>query len=204
MKLKAGVSAVALVLCAMTSSAMAEGFYVAVDGGAMGYSNTNTISHWGIDFTGGGALSLGGGYNFNDYFGLEAAFTKSGNSSTTTYGFISSKETLKSSAAQLAAVGTFPINEHFSLFGKLGVVRTKIDYTYSAFGTVESASATGSHAMVGFGGLYNFNKHWGLRVQLQGYGKTQLGPVISNGVAQSARTGDIGMGSFTVGGMYNF
>ncbi|ADE12251.1 porin family protein [Sideroxydans lithotrophicus] len=203
MKLKAKSSAVALALFAMTSSAMAEGFYVAVDGGAMGYSNSHILSAWGIDFNAGGAITLGGGYNFNNYFGLEAGFTNTGDSTITTYGFYS-KETLKSSAAQLAAVGTFPINDRFSMFLKAGVANTRIDYTYWSFGTTASASASKSHAMIGFGGQYNFNRHWGLRVQYQDYGKTQVGPVIANGVPQAGTTGDIGMALFSVGGVYNF
>lgn len=204
MRTIAKLSAMTLALCAMTSSALAEGLYVAVDGGVMGYSNTRVLSFWGIDFNPGAAISLGGGYNFNNYFGVEAGYSKSGESTINTYGFINSKETLKSSAAQLAVVGTFPFNDRFSLFGKVGTANTKIDYTYSSFGTTASASASKSHVMFGIGGQYNFNKHWGLRVQYIDYGKTPVGPVVSNGVAQPGRAGDIGMSLFSVGGVYNF
>jgi OmpA-OmpF porin, OOP family len=204
MKLKARLAVAVAAFFAMTSSAMAEGFYVAVDGGAMSYTNSYILSAWGIDFNAGGALSISGGYNFNNFFGLEAGFTNTGDSTITTYGFINSKETLKSSAAQLAAVGTFPFNDHFSMFLKAGVANTKIDYTYSSATIGASASASKSHAMIGFGGQFNFNKHWGLRVQYTDYGKTQVGPVIANGVPQPNTTGDIGMSLFSVGGVYNF
>lgn len=204
MKMNAKLSAVALAFFAMTSSAFAEGFYVAVDGGAMSYTNTHVLSAWGIDFNPGGAITIGGGYNFNNYFGVEAGFTNTADSTITTYGFINSKETLKSSATQLAAVGTFPFNEHFSMFGKLGMANTKVDYSYSSFGTTASASATKSNVMFGIGGQYNFNKRWGLRAQYIDFGKTRVGPVVTNGVPQAGTTGDIGMAFFSVGGVYSF
>lgn len=204
MKMHAKLSAMTLAFFAMTSSAWAEGFYVAVDGGVMSYSNTHILSFWGVDFNPGASITIGGGYNFNKYVGVEAGFTNTGDSTITTSGFINSKEILKSSAAHLAAVGTFPFNDHFSLFGKLGTANTTVDYSYSSTGTTASASGTKSNMMFGIGGQYNFNKRWGLRVQYIDFGKTRVGPVVSNGVAQAGTTGDIGMAVFSVGGLYNF
>lgn len=204
MKTNAKLSAMTLAFFAMTSSAWAEGFYVAVDGGIMGYSNTHILSAWGLDFNPAVAITFGGGYNFNKYFGLEAGFTNTGDSTITTSGFINSTETLKSSATHLAAVGTFPFNDHFSMFGKLGTANTKVDYSYSSFGTTASASGTKSNVMFGIGGQYNFNQRWGLRVQYIDFGNTRVGPVVANGVPQAGTTGDIGMALFSVGGVYNF
>lgn len=204
MKMNAKLSAMTLVFFAMTSSALAEGFYVAVDGGVMSYSNTHILSFWGVDFNPAAAITLGGGYNFNKYVGVEAGLTNTGDSTITTSGFFNSTETLKSSATHLAAVGTIPLNDHFSLFGKLGMANTKVDYSYSSFGSTASASGTKSNAMLGIGGQYNFNQHWGLRVQYVDFGKTQVGPVVLNGVPQAGTTGDIGMSVFSAGGLYSF
>ncbi len=204
MKMNAKLSAMTLVFGAMASSALAEGLYVAVDAGVMSYSNTHILSSWGLDFNPGAAITIGGGYNFNKYLGVEAGFSNTSDSKITTSGFINATETLKSSATQFSVVGSIPFNDHFSLFGKLGKANTKVDYSYSSSGTSASASGTKSNTMFGIGGQYNFNKRWGLRVQYMDLGKTQVGPVMANGVAQAGTTGDIGMSLFSVGGLYNF
>jgi opacity protein-like surface antigen len=84
------------------------------------------------------------------------------------------------------------------------MANTKVDYSYSSFGSTASASGTKSNAMLGIGGQYNFNQHWGLRVQYVDFGKTQVGPVVANGVPQAGTTGDIGMSVFSAGGLYSF
>jgi OmpA-OmpF porin, OOP family len=198
-------SIAAILLGCFALSAHAEGFYAAADLGAASYSNTSVLTAYGTSFANPGAISIAGGYHFNRNIGVEAGFTALGDSKITTYSFANtSEEKLKTSVFQVAAVGTFPVDDHFELFVKLGMANTKIDYTYVDYTTYASASATQSNLMVGFGGQYNFNRKWGLRAQFVDFGKTTVGPVIANGVAQPGTIGDIGVSVFSVGGVLNF
>lgn len=196
--------ALTLVLGSIAPCTLADGFYVAADAGAMSYSNTSILSAFGVDFNPGPSIAVAGGYIFNRYFGVEAGYTNTGDSTINTSGFINSKETLKSSATQLAVVGMLPISDHFSLIGKVGMTHNKIDYSFSSAGINASASGSKTNTLFGIGGQYNFNQHWGLRFQYVDLGKTQVGPVIANGVPQTGTTGDVGMSNFSVGGVYNF
>lgn len=204
MKTCAKLLAVTLVCGAMPSAAVADGFFLTADAGILAYSNTETLSYWGVEFTNPGAIDIGGGYRFNPYFGVEAGHSIIGDSDTSTTGFIDSSETLKSSVNHVAIVGTLPIGNRYGLFGKLGWARTTIDYSNSGIGISESASGSQTNVMFGFGWEYNFNRHWGLHAQYENFGKTNVGPIISNGVLLPGTGGDIGMSLFSVGGVYNF
>jgi opacity protein-like surface antigen len=196
--------AAALVSLASLSSAAAEGFFLTADAGVLMYTNTSTLTVLGVDFMNPGAINFGGGYNFNRYFAIEVAHTFVGDSTITASGFFSFKETLRSSANHVAAVGTLPIGDHNGIFGKIGLARTSIDYTNSGVGVSESASGSKTNAMWGIGWKYDFSEHWGMHVQFEDFGKTSVGPVISNGTVLAGTGGDIGMSLFSVGGEYKF
>jgi len=204
MKMGARLLAMTLVCAAMSSSAVADGFFLTADAGALVYSNTETLSYWGVEFTNPGAIDIGGGYRFTPNFGIEAGHTIIGDSDTSTIGFIGTSETLKSSVNHFAFVGTLPIGYRFGLFGKLGLARTTIDYSNSGVGLYESASGSQTNLMLGFGWEYNFNRHWQVHAQYENFGTTNVGPIISNGVVLGGTGGDIGMSLFSVGGMYSF
>ncbi len=194
--------AVTLVSGAMSSSAIAQGFFLTADAGALVYSNTETLSYWGDELTNPGAISVGAGYRFTPNFGIEAGRSLIGDSDTTTAGLTT--ETLKSSVNHFAVVGTIPLGNRFGLFGKLGVARTTIDYSNAGFALSESASGSQTNVMIGFGWEYNFTRHWEVHAQYEDFGNTNVGPVTSNGTVVPGSGGDIGMSLFSVGGMYSF
>ncbi|CAH0991546.1 Outer membrane protein A [Sinobacterium norvegicum] len=69
-----------------------------------------------------------GGYQFNQYFGVEASYYDFGSVSRS-YGDVNAKA--KANAWGFAAVGTLPISEQFSLYGKLGASQFNSELKYS-------------------------------------------------------------------------
>src|ERR1039458_2392286 len=110
------IAAALLLSTAVAAPAFAadNGVYIAVN---VGQSSTDTYNLSSKTATGGTGIL---GYQFNKYFGLEAQYThfgsvafQSGNSSNITgYG--------------LNAVGTYPFNDQWSVFAKVGAADTTI------------------------------------------------------------------------------
>jgi len=176
-----------------------QGAYIAVDLGQVSYSNA-TSQFSGANAPNPNAIILGGGYHFSQYMGVEADYSIIGDSSITTVaGAASATEKLKTSSFQVAAVGTFPINDMFNVFGKLGLANTKIDYSASVTnatfvpGVVTAASASKTNLMFGLGGQLNINQHFGIRLQYEDFGKVTF-----------SNAPDVGVKLYSLGGVYNF
>jgi OOP family OmpA-OmpF porin len=192
-----------LLFTAVSAPAFAadRGTYLAVDLGKVNYSDDK-----GTPPSNPGAIRFAGGYHFTEYLGVEAGYSTIGNSTTdTNLGFgASTSETMKASSFQISAVGTYPINDKFDLFAKIGAANTKLDYTYSAIGatpTSGSGSATKTNLLIGVGAQYNINQHFGIRASYEDFGKTNLVASFSDGSTGSA---NFGLKVFSVGGVYNF
>ena len=97
------------------------------------------------------SFSLLGGYTFNENVAAEVAYTNFG-SKDIGFGF-----TYKSSAFSISGVGSYPINEQFSVFAKLGFASTTLELT--AFPSESKSDLT-----YGFGGQFNVDKQIGIRV----------------------------------------
>lgn len=202
------IAIVALLSTAVMSSAAFaadQGGFVAADLGQVNYSNA-TSQFSGASFGNPGTIMLGGGYRFNQNLAVEAGYSIIGDSTITTVAGGTATEKLKASSFQVAAVGTFPINNQFSVFGKLGVANTKIDYTATATGATfvpsvaQAASASKTNLMFALGAQYNINQHWGIRAQYQDFGKVQLPGVFFGGVSAP----NIALKAYSLGGVYNF
>ncbi len=199
----------ALLLSAAISTpvfAADQGFYVAVDVGPAIYSGAKS-QFSSTNFADPSAITLGGGYHFNQNVGVEANYSVLTDSTITTYFLFGGTvtQTLKASSLQVAAVGTLPLGEKFELFGKLGLANTTIDYTATPTGLVpagitQTASASKTNPMFAIGGQFNFNKHFSLRVQYRDLGKVQLPGLFYGGVSAP----NIGVKIISVGGVYNF
>jgi len=124
------------------------------------------------------AWKIFGGYQFNANFGAELGYTDLGEVSATFAGFGSA--TFKSKGIELLGVGTYPINQQFSVFGKLGFFRWDLDFN-DGTGLVGSASESGTDLTYGFGVKYNFTKNVALRVEWQRY--TDVGETNTTGMA---------------------
>jgi OmpA-OmpF porin, OOP family len=153
-----------------------------------------------------GALRIGGGYNFTPNVAVEAGYSIIGdstiNASGTALGLpVSSSETMKTRSFQLAAVGTYSINEQFDVFGKLGLANNKGEYSCSLTvgGTAipcTSVSGSKTSVMYGIGAKYNINKTWGVRLQYEHLGKVDL--------TSGPTTVSFKFSTISVGGVYTF
>jgi OOP family OmpA-OmpF porin len=91
------------------------------------------------------AFKLYGGYRFNPTFGVEAGFTRLGEVDLPLSGVI---RTQRARALYVAGTATFPVNEQFALFGKLGVTHNRVKSGIAGRIT-SSESATRAYAAVG-------------------------------------------------------
>ncbi|MFZ5523618.1 MAG: porin family protein [Pseudomonadota bacterium] len=106
------------------------------------------------------SFALLGGYTFNENFAAEIAYSNFG-SKDYPGGF-----NVKSSAISISGVGSYPINEQFSVFAKLGFASTTVDDTGS--------SQSKSDLTYGFGGQFNVNKQIGIRLGYDIYKVTDV------------------------------
>lgn len=105
------------------------------------------------------AWKLFGGYQFNRNFALEASYFNYGEASASgqTFG-VPFRITGDASAFGIAAIGILPLANQFSLFGKLGLLRTEVDASAIGAGGAgaDSDSETGLH--LGLGVMFNLGR----------------------------------------------
>jgi len=99
------------------------------------------------------AFGFFGGYTINPNFAVEVGYTDLG---TVALGIV------KFTALDVSAVGTYPINDQFSVYGKLGLASTKEEAV--------SISASRSDVTYGLGGQFNVNQSIGIRLGYDHYG----------------------------------
>jgi hypothetical protein len=112
--------------------------------------------------TGSWAGSLNAGYNFNPYFALEGGYNILASSQ---YG-----ATATSSIFDVAAKGTLPLSEVFSLYGRAGIGYGIDGWSGTASGTPSwlcagQYNANYATALVGVGGSFALSKHFDLRIE---------------------------------------
>ncbi len=207
--MKTRVFAVALISSVMAAPVFAanEGGYVALDAGPAAFSGADFAGpNANFTFPNPGSFHISAGYHFTPNVGVEGGLVTVGNSTVTSIGFgASNTETLETSALYVAATGILPVSSKFDLFAKLGLANTKIDYTSTGnLFTNLSLSGSKTNLMFGLGGQFNFNRHWGLRVQYENFGKTDLTFPANFLAAGPAQTKSIGLSTFTVGGVFSF
>lgn len=139
------------------AAAQDTGFYV---GAGVGQATTDLCDDLGIggvncDDTDTG-MKIFGGYKFNPNFGIEAGLVDLGEVSITGPG---GTATIEVDGFQFAAVGVYPINPKFSMFGKLGLYMW--DASFSAPGFSESDD--GTDLTFGVGVAWNFMRNLSLR-----------------------------------------
>ena len=162
--MKKNIPALAI-LAAIASPALADDtgkYYVAGDFGKMTYSNSNP---GGADFSNPNAMRISGGYHFSPIFAVEGGYAVVGDS---TLNSGTGSATIRNSAVQVAAIGTYPVSDTFDLFGKLGVSVNSI----KASGTGSMSGLNVSHStswssMIGIGVQYNVNQQFGIRAQYE-------------------------------------
>ncbi len=168
--LLAGLFAVVTAAPAVVS-AQDAGFYA---GGAVGKSelkdacvDTAPLSCKDNDT----AYKIFGGYQFNKNFGAELGYVNLGKAtaSGTILGVPVSAD-IKAKGFELLGVGTLPLADKFSAYGKLGFFRWDVDASARVGAvTIDSASENGTDLTYGIGVKYDFAKNMGVRLEWQRY-----------------------------------
>lgn len=139
------------------------------------------------------------GYQFNQNFALEGGYVDLGKASySANYTGGSATANVEASGLNVSALGIMPINESFSVFGKLGVIRAKVEENGIATDTGGSASGSASSTdwkpNFGIGGTYNINTQLGIRAEYERF--NQLG--------DSDTTGEADVDLLSAGVVYKF
>jgi OmpA-OmpF porin, OOP family len=142
------IVATALLSALITAPVAAQDMYI---GGNIGKAQ---IDAPGLDSS--IAFSVLGGYTFNSNLAAEVAFINFGSAD------LALGATAKSSALNVSGVASYPINDLFSLIGKMGVALTTLKVTGS-----DSASKMG--LTFGVGAQYNFDDQIGMRASYDVY-----------------------------------
>ena len=118
------------------------------------------------------SYKLFGGYEFSKYFAVEGGYQHLDDfSQTITLGGSSATGKIDGYGIFLDAVGKYPVTNNFTVFGKLGVARTRIELKTSASGIFAGCcsdeSETEFNPRYGIGAQYDFNKQMGVRFELE-------------------------------------
>ncbi len=134
---------------------VSAGWYV---GGAIGNADDDELDD---DDSG---TKLLGGYQFNEYFGVEGAFVDLGD-----FDIPLSTDTLSQEGVTIQAVGRYPLGDGFSVFGKAGFFRWDVE--------TSTADDDGTDNTFGFGGEYRLNDNWALRAEWERFSDVSGGDV---------------------------
>ncbi len=143
---------------AAPSFAADTGAYISADLGSATLKNA-------APFPDPGVISFGAGYRFSPNIAAELGYTFFGDSKITSG---SNWLTMKLSSLHPAVVGTLPVNDQFSVFGKFGLAINSEKYTSNL--TLSTSSYSQNSTYFAFGGQYNLNQQLGMRVQYESFG----------------------------------
>src|SRR2546421_1345522 len=107
------------------------------------------------------AFRLFGGYQVNRNFAAELGYADLGKVKATA-GAVNAD--IKASAWDLSAIGSFPVANQFSLFGRLGLFVSE-----AKLGGTSSGKKTTNGLTFGLGAQYDFNRNIGVRAEWQRY-----------------------------------
>ncbi|MCK4586800.1 MAG: outer membrane beta-barrel protein [Gammaproteobacteria bacterium] len=140
----------------LASGANAEGIYAGISLGNASPEDSAFDSAVG--------WKLFGGYEVNNNLAIEGGYTSFGEmDGPTIFGFSTSVEP---TGFELAAIGSYPINDQFSFFGKLGFLAWDFKVNIDGLG---SDSTTGTDIFFGLGGKYNLSNNLDLRATWERY-----------------------------------
>jgi OmpA-OmpF porin, OOP family len=156
------------------------------------------------------AYRISGGYRFSPIFALEAHYTDLGEYSSESSallapnvgaGTIAGK--FKASGFGVDALVGAPLAQGFSIYGRVGVMRAKVEADFASTGTIFVTPTAGSRASrsanttaynYGVGLQYDINKQIGIRAEGQRYNK----------LGNDETGGKLKLDVFTIGAVFNF
>lgn len=116
------------------------------------------------------AWKIFGGYQFNTNFGAELGYVDFGKATATATALgIPFTASIKAKAFELLGVGTIPLADKLSAYGKLGFARWDTDASATGGGVTVTDSAKGTDLTYGLGVKYDFAKNLGARLEWQRY-----------------------------------
>jgi len=127
-----------------------------------------------------------GGVELTPMFGIEAGYTDVRKSEHTfTIGATPGRATTDGSRSYVAGKASMPINEAFSVYGKLGAGYTKTNLSSSTPLVSRSDSKTELYGALG--GQYNLNEKVALTLEYERYGKTKQYGVKADAITVAAK-----------------
>lgn len=169
--MKKKLLAIAL-LSALTAPAFADNLY-----GSLSLGNTNDADLTGLgQIASGMSYSLLFGYKANKNFAAEVGYTSLLNGASVA----NTNSTETKNGFEVAGIGSYPINDQFSVYGRLGYVSLNASYS-------PGSSATNTGLVYGPGVQYDINKEIGVRVGYNIYNtSSSSGDSIDNNAYVSA------------------
>lgn len=144
--------------------------------GAAGTSNSDGYKASGKIF---------GGFDITPMFGVEAGYTDIRKADHTyTIGGVSGTATSEGSRSYLAAKATFPVNDAFSVYGKLGAGYSKTKFSAS---TLVGESDSKTEVYGGLGAEYKLSDKVALSLEYERYGKSKDFGVKADAITVGAR-----------------
>lgn len=135
-------------LSALTAPAFAENMY-----GSLSLGNTSDADLTGLGQTASGmSYSLLFGYKVNKNFAAEIGYTSLLSNASIT----NTTVTETKNGFEVAGIGSYPINEQFSIYARLGYANLNASYS-------PGSSATNTGLVYGPGVQYDINKEIGVR-----------------------------------------
>jgi OOP family OmpA-OmpF porin len=199
-----------LALLALTTPALADGFYAV---GEVSYSSASLDNSYfdnaliangatglsSSDSGGSYQWRLQGGYRFNPNLALEVGYIDFGKADyQADYSGGSAQGSLKAGGVDMAALLLLPLNDSFSIFGKLGVVDATVKSNLQAGAPADSASGDTSvnsvRPLLGLGATYKLTDSVDLRADYD----------YVSGLGSSSKTGTMNVNMFSLGAVYNF
>ncbi|MDI4632128.1 porin family protein [Pelomonas sp. V22] len=117
------------------------------------------------------------GYSLNENVAFELQARRLGKASLTeTVGSVNYTTTLKANSLSVSVLGILPLNNEFSLFGRLGYARNSLDLSTKASNAAGTVSFDGhkNKALFGFGADYKINNNLSLRAEYVNLGKNKV------------------------------
>jgi OOP family OmpA-OmpF porin len=191
MKKKLGVAVIGASLL-LPFMAHAEGGYVGVNAGRA-EQKLNAYEDGSLKDNAVG-YKLYGGYHLNQYFGIQGGYVDMGKAKAS-YNFsgVNGEVSSKVSSLYIAAVASAPLNDQFSIFGKLGISRNRVklvdNWVESGMSGRESESETRTTPLIGVGAEYKFTKNLAAVAEYEDFGKVAKG----DGANLKARMFSVGL-----------
>jgi OmpA-OmpF porin, OOP family len=170
-----------------------SGFYA---GAMAGRSSTSTPPNLVLSKSTDTVYGVLGGYQFTRNWGAEAFYTEGGSfSGVNLAGSVAGSG--KADIWGVDAVGTLPLSDGFSLYGKLGLANVNTSISTVPASTLSGATRTA--VTYGLGGQYNVTSSFGLRLGWDRYGAETSG---ATGVAGSKDHYNINV--YSLAGVFKF